>query len=75
MDRAGTNHRQNRQLTKESIVTDKVRYGFLGASKIIENQHGKAFDEADCAEVIGIASRRRMRSTTLVAWSTTVGGG
>lgn len=39
-------------------MADRVRYGFLGASQIIRNQHGRAFAEAENAEVVAIASRR-----------------
>lgn len=39
-------------------MTDAVKYGFLGASQILKNQHGRAFAEAQNAEVVGIASRR-----------------
>ncbi len=38
-------------------MVDKARYGFPGASQILKNQHAKAFEEAQGAEVLGVASR------------------
>ena len=48
-------------------MNDKVRYGFLGASQIIKNQHGRAFAEASNAQVLSIASRRPSKAREFAA--------